>query len=1173
MKNLYKFFVLTVCLVSSISTFAQNGEFITKLINPLTLSQALHQKDVYGLGANDSLSVFKDEKDQLGYTHYRLHHYYKKILVEGSDIILHEKEGRIVSFNGRYVKGLQLEVTPVQSIDDCLVAATSHYSKEYSVPADSIVFHQFTKLVITKNYTKGDFSPENFKLCYKFVLRQKSNHELLVVFINVEDKEVCNAYPLTYHCNGLTGNTTTYGNQSFYGAYYSGSYKLKDDCNTAVVWTRDFNGGARNLEYSYSSTSWGSNNSSALTSHFILKRLNEYWPNYHSRNTWNGSSNGGLLIYNNATFGGSGNNASFTYLSATSGEILVGGGNTSAASDDFNTSDILGHELTHGVTASSAGLIYSGESGALNESFSDIFGTASERFIEQSMTGFTVDWTIGEDRGTPFRSLANPKLYYQPNTKGGTYWVNTVGCTPSSSNDYCGVHTNSGPLNYVYYLMCVGGSGTNDNGYSYTVTGFGTNNASKIAYRALTTYLTSSGTYGDARNAFIASALDLYGSSSTQYTSTVAAWCAVGMGNTCGNSCTYSLSKSSQNYGAAGGSDVVQITTSTGCSWTASSNQSWISISSSTSGSGNGTISYSLAVNTSASIRNGSITVSYSGGTKVLTITQDAGTASCTYTISKSTQNFPETGGNDLVQITTSTGCSWISTSNQSWITISSGTSGTGNGTISYSLAVNTSASIRNGSITVSYSGGTQVLTITQDAGTALCTYTISKSAQNFPETGGNDLAQITTSTGCSWTATSDQSWLLITSGSSGNGSSNVSFSASANTTLFIRHATITINYSGGSKSLSISQDASICQFLFSKSSQTFGAAGGSDQVQITSTSGCSWTTSSDQNWLTITSGTSGVGAGTVYYSVSLNSTSSNRMANLTLTFSGGSKVLIISQDAASATCTFALSKTTQVFSQAGGSDNVYISTNSGNCSWTSSSDQSWLTITSGGAGIGDGTINYSALQNSSSSSRTGNITLTFAGGSKVISVSQAGSSICNYDFNSSIISFDAVGGTYFATVIAGDGCPWTLSVDQPWVQIITGTSGTGTSSFVFKISKNITAYPRMAVVTLKYASGSEIMVFNQYAPDLSNGINNIQKSNPGFIYPNPASDHCKIIYNESINAYRIVDANGRTIVEKTSFSKNPETIDTSLLMEGVYVVQFYSDNLLITTQKLLIIK
>ena len=122
------------------------------------------------------------------------------------------------------------------------------------------------------------------------------------------------------------------------------------------------------------------------------------------------------------------------------------------------------------------------------------------------------------------RSMKNPKALSDPDTYLGEYWFNTI-----NSNDNGGVHTNSGVQNYWFYLLTEGGSGENDDGVSYQVTGIGLDDATDIAYRNLTQYLLPDSRYFDAATYSIQAAEDLFGEASQQVQSTQAAWEAVGI--------------------------------------------------------------------------------------------------------------------------------------------------------------------------------------------------------------------------------------------------------------------------------------------------------------------------------------------------------------------------------------------------------------------------------------------------------------------------------------------------------------------------------------------------------------------------------------------------------------------------------------------------------------------
>ena len=180
-------------------------------------------------------------------------------------------------------------------------------------------------------------------------------------------------------------------------------------------------------------------------------------------------------------------------------------------------------KISHGVTEYTANLVYSYESGALNESFSDVFGESIENFAQGNN-----DWLMGDaigagGSGGALRSMSNPNAYNQPDTYQGSYWY-------SGSADSGGVHTNSGVQNFWFYLLSVGGNGTNDNGDSYNVSAIGMDTAASIAYRNLSVYLNSNSQYDDARAGAIQAAIDLYGAGSDEEIAVTNAWYAVGVG-------------------------------------------------------------------------------------------------------------------------------------------------------------------------------------------------------------------------------------------------------------------------------------------------------------------------------------------------------------------------------------------------------------------------------------------------------------------------------------------------------------------------------------------------------------------------------------------------------------------------------------------------------------------
>lgn len=181
--------------------------------------------------------------------------------------------------------------------------------------------------------------------------------------------------------------------------------------------------------------------------------------------------------------------------------------------------DVVAHELTHAVTEHTAGLFYYMQSGALNESFSDMFGETVDLTNVGGADTAAVRWRMGEDLpgGGAFRNMSNPGLFGHPGRVNDPNYY-------CDSGDNGGVHLNSGVPNHFYALLSDGGTYN-----SVTVTGIGLTKAGKIAYRALTEYLVTGSGFVDAANAFQQSCTDLVGTSGitagdcTQVASAIAA--------------------------------------------------------------------------------------------------------------------------------------------------------------------------------------------------------------------------------------------------------------------------------------------------------------------------------------------------------------------------------------------------------------------------------------------------------------------------------------------------------------------------------------------------------------------------------------------------------------------------------------------------------------------------
>lgn len=310
---------------------------------------------------------------------------------------------------------------------------------------------------------------------------------------------------------------------------FGGTYTISSN-----IGTKSWSGNGNNGNYNITNTGHP-----AVDVHWGMEKTYDFYLNVFNRNSYDGSGSKIKQYLNPPTLqsqnGKSPNNAG-AYPAPYN--LMVYGMGDGQIMKPLVGLDVEGHEYSHMVVANNGngGLTYQGESGALNESFADIFGTCVEFY-----SGVNADWLMGEDimvSSANLRSLSNPNNpnghSQQPDTYNGLYWAN-----PSNlSSDNGGVHINSGVQNFWFYLLCQGGSGSNDLSNSYSVTGIGIAQARQIAYRNLLNYLGPNATYMDAYYGSLQAAQDLYGNPSTQHTAVRQAWYAVGIGNDPSNFCS-----------------------------------------------------------------------------------------------------------------------------------------------------------------------------------------------------------------------------------------------------------------------------------------------------------------------------------------------------------------------------------------------------------------------------------------------------------------------------------------------------------------------------------------------------------------------------------------------------------------------------------------------------------
>jgi hypothetical protein len=486
--------------------------------------------------------------------------------------------------------------------------------------------------------------------------------------------------------------------------------------------------------------------------------------------------------------------------------------------------------------------------------------------------------------------------------------------------------------------------------------------------------------------------------------------------------CRFDLSPGSADFGMSGGSGTVQVSASSQkCTWTAASDAPWIAIRSGSSGAGSATVGYDVAASNGPP-RSAALTIA---GQR-FAITQTEG---CTYSISPQSFTTGAAGGSGQIAVAAGAGCPWTASSGAAWITVAQGSSGAGDGQVSFAVGA-TNGPARTGTMTVAG----KVFTVTQSQG---CSYDVSPLSQSFASVGGTGTVNVGTTSGCGWSAITNDQWITITSGASGSAAGTVSFGVSANPGAG-RTGSLTV----AGRTVTITQAAQTCSYSISPAQSSADAAGANLTVTVTAGTGCGWTASSNVPWLSVAAGANGVGTGTVTLVVDANGEAARAG---TATIAGQS--FTVSQAAAVAPCVYTVAPDRLDVPVTGGSWTVAVTSGS-SCPWTSVSNTPWVTVRSGGAGTGPGNVQLD-VQPNVGPARTG--TVTVAG--RTVTVNQAALA-CEYVVNPTAIRFDEDGGEESITVVTLASCTWTAVARDPWIEIKSGASGAGAGTVKIKVGK-----------------------------------------------------------------------------------------------------------------------
>ncbi len=480
-----------------------------------------------GLTARDVMSETLRQPIPKGGEVVRFRQLHRGIPVEGAEYLVRIEGGELRTLKGRVAEGLAINVDRAMPEKSGLAAALEHVDAQVYAWENPNLLHPDAasdlesalprgQLIIVRDPQSDDRRP-SYLLAWRFDIKTAVPYEHWIVYVDAESGELVKVLSGLYRASNATGTVVTVYNDT-----YSFSTRKRGFPNNDYI-LKDKTRGEITVKHSSDVASWGWNLAGHIDQggntwtrreasvHWAVQEAHDYFRFVHGRNGVNGS-NEELRVCANSGGTSYEDDGSKSYLQFQT---------------NFEALDVAGHEFTHGVVHHTSGLLYERESGALNESFADIFGTMIEREI---VGDANYDWILGGDFGG-VRDMVNPNAFFQPETRGGAFWFNVAGCTPHPTlNDFCGVHTNSGVQNRWFSLLVDGGT---ENGVA--VNGVGETVARRIAYRNMTLELFAGADYDDAREGAIDAAEILYGFCSNAVAQVTNAWAAVGVGAPFGN--------------------------------------------------------------------------------------------------------------------------------------------------------------------------------------------------------------------------------------------------------------------------------------------------------------------------------------------------------------------------------------------------------------------------------------------------------------------------------------------------------------------------------------------------------------------------------------------------------------------------------------------------------------